>query len=153
MNGDYFKPTSVRLAEALERARQQWRTLRNLSLSLSPQQTPGPHRPPFTIALSCDAGTDGHAGAQAVGERLSWRVYDHELIEQIAREMGVRTELLESLDERQSTWLGELFPRLFTGEAVSETASPHSLAQTLFSLAAPNRPAVADAAAGTRHAQ
>jgi cytidylate kinase len=74
--------------------------------------------------------------AQAVGERLGWQVYDHELVEQIARELGVRTELLESLDEKRADWLGELFQLLFTGEAVSETAYAHHLAQTLFALAA-----------------
>jgi cytidylate kinase len=136
MNWDYFKPTSVRLAEEMERARQQWRTRREIALSLGPRQTPAPHRPPFTIALSCDAGTDGHAVAQAVGERLGWQVYDHELVERIAREMGVRTELLESLDEKRTNWLGELFQLLFTGEAVSETAYARHLAQTLFALAA-----------------
>lgn len=136
MNWDYFKPTSVRLAEAMERARQQWRTRRDLALSLGPQQTPGPHRPPFTVALSSDPGTDGHAVAQAVGERLGWQVYDHELVEQIARQMGVRTELLESLDQKRTNWLGELFQILFTGEAVSEAAYAHQLAQTLFALAA-----------------
>jgi cytidylate kinase len=136
MNWDYFKPTSVRLAEAMEQARQQWRTRRDTTLSLGPRQAPGPHRPPFAVALSCDAGTDGHGVAQAVGERLGWQVYDHELVEQIAREMGVRTELLESLDERQTNWLGELFQLLFTGEAVSATAYAHHLARTLFALAA-----------------
>jgi cytidylate kinase len=136
MDWDYFKPTSVRLAESLERARQQWRALRKLPLSLSPRQTPGPHQPPFTIALSCDAGTDGHAVAQAVGERLGWQVYDHELVERIAREMGVRTELVESLDRTRTNWLGELFQALFTGEAVSGTAYAHHLAQTLLALAA-----------------
>lgn len=136
MNWDYFKPTSVRLAEALDRARHQWRTLRDVPLPPGSQQTPGPHRPPFTVALSCDAGTDGHAVAQAVGERLGWQVYDHELVEQIARGMGIRTELVESLDEKRTNWLGELFQALFTGEAVSETAYVHHLAQTLFALAA-----------------
>ncbi len=136
MNWDYFKPTSVRLAEEMERARQQWRTRRDVALSLGPRQTPGPHQPPFTVALSGDAGTDGHAVARAVGERLGWQVYDHELVEQIAREMRVRTELLESLDEKRTDWLGELFQLLFTGEAVSETAYVHHLAQTLFALAA-----------------
>ncbi|HXG08188.1 MAG TPA: cytidylate kinase-like family protein [Gemmataceae bacterium] len=137
MNGDYFKPTSVRLAEALERARQQWRMRRDeMQLLPTPRQTLGPHHPPFTIALNGDAGIDAHAVAQAVGERLGWPVYDHELVEQIAREMGIRTELVASLDEKRMNWLEELFQALFTGEMVSETVYVHHLAQTLFALAA-----------------
>lgn len=42
-----------------------------------------------------------------MGRRLGWHVYDHELLEEIAREMNVRASLLESVDERQQSWLTE----------------------------------------------
>jgi cytidylate kinase len=61
----------------------------------------------FTITVSREAGTLGTSIAEEIGRRLGWHVYDHELLEQIAKEMSVRTTLLESVDERQQNWLME----------------------------------------------
>jgi hypothetical protein len=61
----------------------------------------------FTIALSRQAGTQGTLVAHEVGNLLGWHVYDHELLELIAQQMGLRTALLESIDERQQSWLRE----------------------------------------------
>ncbi len=136
MDMEYFKPTSVRLGEAMERALQQWRKRHYEAEAASPNAQKTPVPPPFTVALSYEAGADGPGVARALGERLGWGVYDHELVERIAGELGVQTQLLESLDERQTNWLQELFQALFGGQAVSETAYVHHLAQTLFGLAA-----------------
>src|SRR5579872_1895390 len=65
--------------------------------------------PAFTVALSREAGTQGTAVARELGSRLGWPVYDHELLERIAQEMGVRTALLESVDEKRMSWLLEAF--------------------------------------------
>src|SRR5262245_36640969 len=48
----------------------------------------------FSIAISREAGTRGPAVAAAVAERLGWKVYDHELLEQVARDLHVRVKLL-----------------------------------------------------------
>ena len=37
------------------------------------------------------------------GRRLQWPVYDHALLEQIAKDLGVRTNLVESVDERRKS--------------------------------------------------
>ena len=62
---------------------------------------------PYTIALSREVGTQGTAVAKAVGELLGWHVYDHELLDHIAKEMGLRAALLESVDEKEQNWLRE----------------------------------------------
>ena len=49
-----------------------------------------------------------HRVAQEVGRLLGWPVYDHGLLEKIAQDMGLRTSLLESVDERQQSWLLEM---------------------------------------------
>src|SRR6478672_12694127 len=64
---------------------------------------------PFTIALSREAGTQGAAVGREVGARLGWQVYDHELLERIALDLGVRTILLDRVDERRKSWLKESF--------------------------------------------
>jgi cytidylate kinase len=95
--------------------------------------------PPFTIALSREVGARGTSVARAVGERLGWPVYDHELLERIAREMGLRTSLLESIDERHVGWLQECFEMLAAVPAVNESAYVRHLAETILSLGAKGR--------------
>jgi hypothetical protein len=38
---------------------------------------------------------------------LGWEVYDRELLEKVAQDIGLRTNLLESVDERRQSWLLE----------------------------------------------
>ena len=54
---------------------------------------PGGHTDGFTITVSREAGTQGTAVAKELGTLLGWHVYDHELLEQIARNMGLRGPL------------------------------------------------------------
>jgi cytidylate kinase len=61
--------------------------------------------PALTIALSRQAGSRGAEIARAVGERLGWAVYDHELLDRIAQEKGLQRRLLDQLDERTVHWL------------------------------------------------
>lgn len=94
----------------------------------------------FTVALSREAGTDGTAIAQEVGKRLDWHVYDSELIKLIADEMGLRTTLLESVDERQQSWLLECVEAFMAArvhsEWVSESGFVHHLVETVLALGA-----------------
>ncbi len=87
-------------------------TLENLSRTWEAQGREGDAEasssgPAFSIALTREAGTLGTMVAREVGNRLGWQVYDHELLERVAQEMGVRTALLESMDERKQSWLLE----------------------------------------------
>jgi cytidylate kinase len=112
--------------EALARAQKHWQQ----------REAAGASRPAPTIALAREAGCPGTSVAQEVGARLGWPVYDHELLERIAQEMGLRVRLVESLDERRQSWLLESMQALSSGKVVSEASYVHHLAQTLMSLAA-----------------
>jgi cytidylate kinase len=91
----------------------------------------------FTIALSREVGAGGTSVASEVGARLNWPVYDHELIERIAREMNLRTALLESVDERRLSWVEECLESLSSlGRPLSENAFVRHLVQTILSLGA-----------------
>jgi cytidylate kinase len=125
--------SSQRMAEAMERARRHWRASREV-VAVGTSAKPAP--PPWTIALSREAGTGGPAVARAVGERLNWPVYDHELVERIAAEMGLRTSLLESVDERHGSWLRECLGTFFGAAAAEPSAYVRHLKETLLSLAA-----------------
>jgi cytidylate kinase len=122
------------MAEAMERARRHWRAERQAGaaggISLSPT------RPPFTIALSREAGANGAEVARAVGERLHWPVYDRELLQLIAEGMGLRTDLLDSVDEKRVGWLRQCLEAVVAVPAVTAGAYTRHLVEALLALAA-----------------
>src|SRR6516225_6675923 len=92
-------------ADMVEKACQHWE-VRRRAVAAEPHIEPTiPHD--FSIALSREAGTPASAVAQEVGRLLGWQVYDRQLLEEIAQDMGLRTNLLESVDERRQSWLTE----------------------------------------------
>jgi cytidylate kinase len=122
-------PTSLlqREVEALETAERHWETKAR-------HQRPATEKA-FTIALAREAGASGTLVASEVAKRLNWPVYDQLLLEKIAREMGLRTQLLESVDERRKSWLLEVVEG-FASAGVSELAYVRHLSETIVSLAA-----------------
>jgi cytidylate kinase len=120
------------LTEALVRANQHWQVRHQEESAESEKAT----APAFTIALSREAGTYGAAIARAVANRLGWPVYDSELLQHIASELGVHQALLSSLDERHVTWLSEFLEGLSPHQGVSQYAFMRRLLETLISLAA-----------------
>jgi cytidylate kinase len=89
----------------------------------------------FTIALSREVGAGGTSVARELGARLGWPVYDNELVQRIAKEMKLRTQLLESVDERRRAWLQENVESFLASiPPVSESAYVHHLVQTILSL-------------------
>ncbi len=88
----------------------------------------------ITIALTREAGTPGTSVAHEIGTRLGWPVYDHELLERISQEKGLRVKLLESVDERQKSWLTEAIEMFTAVPHVSENAYARYLMETVLSL-------------------
>ncbi len=123
------------LVGALERAQRHWEE-RHRESAASPAAAP----PALTIALSRQAGTPGTSVAREVGARLGWPVYDHELLQRIAQEMGLRVRLLESVDERRQSWLRECIEAFasapVSGKYISEGAFVRHLVETVLSLGA-----------------
>jgi cytidylate kinase len=118
-----------RNVEALERAQQHWQ-------QYHAQRPAGGPATVLTVALEREAGAPGTSVAREVGARLHWQVYDHELLELIAREMGLRVHLLESVDERRQSWILESLEAFSSGPPVSEAGYVRHLVQTLLALAA-----------------
>ena len=125
------KPSSERMAEALQRSCRHWLAeLRMGATSAAPTQ------PAFTIALSREAGAQGAEVARAVGERLGWAVYDRELLQHIGDQTGLREELLSTVDEKRQSWLLECVQAVAKVPTVSVNAYVHHLVRSLISLAA-----------------
>ena len=110
-------------------AQHHWQTRRREAA-----ETPGPA---FTIAIAREVGASGSSVAAELGRRLlGWQVYDHELLERIAAEHGLRVSLLESLDERRQSWLVECMEAFSQQAHVGESGYVRHLTQTILSLGA-----------------
>lgn len=86
------------------------RQLRNWELQAA-QQRVTPSRRPFLcdfVAISREVGSGGAVLAQAVGERLGWKVYDRELLDVMSEHEEYRRVLYSTLDERQRNWIDGL---------------------------------------------
>jgi cytidylate kinase len=121
-----------RVAETWQHLSSHWEQRRDAGARRSDLLPPTPHA--LTIALSREAGAQGTAVGRELGTRLGWPVYDHELVERIAQEMGANTRLLESVDERRVSWLLEEFEALMSAPYASESAYVHRLVKTVLAL-------------------
>jgi cytidylate kinase len=113
-------------ADVLEHTQHHWQQRRHAGAAGA--------RPAASIALVREAGTPGTSVAREVGARLGWQVYDHELLERISQESGLRLNLLENIDERQKNWLTESVEAFEAVPAVSENTYVRHLVQTVLSL-------------------
>jgi cytidylate kinase len=120
-----------RRAETLEHAQRHWQE-RHREQGAAPTAA-------LSVTLMREAGTPGTSVTQEVGARLGWQVYDHELLERIAAESGLRLKVLESVDERHKHWLTEAVEAFGAVPAVGENTYVHHLIQTVLSLAALGR--------------
>jgi cytidylate kinase len=128
-------------SDLVEEAFRHW-DARRLAVAAEPGVTPPPSRP-LTVALAREVGIQATAIANEVGKRLGWPVYDYQLLERIAGEMGLRTALLESIDERRQGWLrntiGASLASLVSGGAVPwvrESSYVHHLVEVVHALGA-----------------
>ncbi len=115
-----------RQAETLVLAERQWEANRRKT-----EQPTG-----YSIAIAREAGTPGTSVGAELGKRLNWPVYDHALIARIADEMGLRTQLLDSVDEKRRSWLLEVVEGFSSRTNVSELSFVRHLSQTILSLGA-----------------
>ena len=126
--------TSGRLPEAVVRATEHWHARREAEAQEVTATPRGPTA--FTIAVSREVGARGTTVAREVGARLGWHVYDHELLELIARETHVRAGLLESVDERHTSWIQDCMEAFSAKPMVGESSYVRHLLQILLSLGA-----------------
>lgn len=89
----------------------------------------------LSVAISREVGAHGTAVALETGRLLGWRVYDHELLEQIAHDLHVGIREVEAADERPGNWLGESIEAFGSRRAVTETSYFVHLRQAMKSLA------------------
>lgn len=95
--------------------------------------TETPHAP--MMAISREAGAQGLEVAREIGKRLGWPVYDREILDLIAKESGLRGELLETVDEHDRNWLVEALASFKRRGEISTASFVHYLVQAMSALA------------------
>ena len=126
------KSSSERMAESLARARRHWENqAKGESLPAAPLLRAGAR---FTIALSRQAGAHGTLLGRLLGAQLDWPVYDRDLLQRIAEEMGLRAALLESVDEKHQSWLQASVEAFASEPAVTESAFVRHLVESVLSI-------------------
>ena len=122
----YSREQAFRIAEALVRS----------SEHLQPRQPEAQPPSSFSIALSREAGSGGNLVVREVGRRLNWPVYDHELLDHLAKELQVDVDQLENVDERRRGWLVECVEAFAAASTVTEATYFRRLLRLLLALGA-----------------
>jgi len=95
------------LSSNLQEARRHWQREANV-----PAAKPSIK---WTVTISRMEGARGSAIASNLREQLDWPLYNRQLLEKIAEEAHLRTELLDSVDEQHVSWIIECL-EAFSGE-------------------------------------
>ncbi len=102
------------LARAVERQMRHW--------ELARAQRPAPasggdddHAGPF-VTISRLVGAGGFDIATQLAERLTWPIFDRQILQTMANDDLVRTRLYEQMDERDMSWLDSAVRWLIRGE-------------------------------------
>jgi cytidylate kinase len=133
--GDSMSQTPSLIDHRLQLLRRHWH---QSPLQQHPRREPPPSQR-MVVAISREAGTPGKEIADAIGERLDWPVYDREILDMIARESGLRGDLLAAFDEHDAHWLVEALASFGQNPAVNSTKFVHHLVRVLGALAARGR--------------
>jgi cytidylate kinase len=101
---------------------------------------------PF-ITISRQSGAGGSTLAAQLVERLNvldpaphpWRMWNRDLVQEVATRHKVPAALVESVDERTRNWLEDMLANLSTSESPSEEAVYKRVAATIHALAQAGR--------------
>jgi len=90
--------------------------------------------PRHVITISREAGALGTTVARALGERLGWPVYDHEMLDRVGKEMGLDVDMVKLIDEKPMSWLEECIVALVSQYNLSHDRYMIRLTATVRSL-------------------
>jgi len=118
-------------AKAVERQVRNWELARAQRLGV-----PAPQRAEVEdfIAVSRDVGAGGNDVAVLLSQRLSWPVFDKEILDAMAGDDQFRRQVYNAMDERDMGWFEEAVRSLMQPEFTRNDYF-HKLTQTVLSLA------------------
>lgn len=81
---------------------------------------------PF-IAVSRETGAGGSEIARMVGRKLGWDILDKEIVDYLASEFGTPRSLIELADEKEISWIQDIFTSWIEGLGIASSAYVHRL--------------------------
>ena len=132
----YQKTATEHFAEAMTRLSKHPHPFARAEDQPQAEQPEAPTGIAFAIASSREAGSGGVTVAREVGRRLSWPVYDQELLESLAKELNVDSSFLEDYDERRGSFLVDTIKAFSAAAGVSEVTYFRRLVRLLQVLGA-----------------
>jgi cytidylate kinase len=113
-----------------EKRRFEWQGNQTQPSLRKPPRKLGPY-----ISISRELGSGGAEIAYRLAEKLGWQHYDREIIETIATQTQVRTELIDRFDEHLQSELDTYLRNLFTSQLLDNTHYLYHLTKVLVSVA------------------
>lgn len=100
-----------------------------------------PHGRIIAITISRQFGAGGHTVASKVVEIMGpqWSLWDREIIDQVAQSAQVRSEMVESLDEKTLSWLNQMVRNMLNVRSLEAQEYRRHLVQVLLALAQQGR--------------
>jgi cytidylate kinase len=86
------------------------------------------------MTISRLVGTDGHAVAEPLSQRLGWPVFDREILHAMAGNDRVRERVYQTLDERDVGWIEDTL-RYLVERGIDKEHYFHRLSETVLALA------------------
>jgi cytidylate kinase len=86
------------------------------------------------LLISREKGAGGNAVAQLVGRRLGWQVFDNEIVDEIAKQAHVRSQLIGSLDEHVQETIQEFIGGLLNSRQIGTSDYLVYLKQVVLTL-------------------
>jgi cytidylate kinase len=93
------------------------------------------YRPKPVLAITREPGSGGESIAERLSAELGFHLYSWELVELIAKDGQVTTQLVSTLDEHERSELGEWLAELQGSRQLSFQAYVESLKRVLFTIA------------------
>jgi len=90
----------------------------------------------LTVAISREAGSRGGTIAVRAGRKLSWQVYDQELLEYLAHERHLNQDLFQMLDPLALEWVEEQLQALLKHQHIAQHRSLVELARVVLAIGA-----------------
>jgi hypothetical protein len=88
----------------------------------------------LTVAISREAGARGGSIGRRVAKKLSWGVYDQELLEYMAQEAAVRQNMVDSLSGLAAAWVEERLEQMLREQNLSQHPLILHLARVVLTL-------------------
>ena len=115
---------SVSREVLVDRRFKEWEARRNRKLKLPKVQ-------PRIITLTGRYGSMGDTVAQLIADKLGYTLYDRKLLQMIAERAQVEPSLVRSVEEREHTYLREVFDELVGNVQLEDTEYARRLTEVL----------------------